>query len=156
MRPTSVFLGPLPSCKRKWGLILQGDEASIPLGHFPSKEQMYGVLGPSLVRLSFRGPRNLRNQRARAGGTMARPANSPFRGVLPVARVLKPTGLGPHKCVFHCVCGETVWVWATAIDSDRADEGPQPRRELSECVREPKTYDINQEGEKNDFMSTVD
>lgn len=51
---------------------------------------------------------------------------------------------------------EFVWVWATAIDADGAAEGPQPQRELNEFVRELKTDDFNQQGEKNDFMATVD
>lgn len=42
------------------------------------------------------------------------------------------------------------------IDPDCAAEGPQPQRELNEIVRELKTDDFNQQGEKNDFMATVD
>lgn len=43
-----------------------------------------------------------------------------------------------------------------ATDPDCAAEGPQPQRELNEIVRELKTDDFNQQGEKNDFMATVD
>ena len=49
-----------------------------------------------------------------------------------------------------------MWVWATATDPDCAAEGPQPQRELNEFVRELKADDFNQQGEKNDFMATVD
>ena len=37
-------------------------------------------------------------------------------------------------------------VWATATDSDRAAEGPQPQKELDEFVGELKTDDFNQRG----------
>lgn len=103
------------------------------------------VLDLSLAMLSSGAP-GTEDQRAPGTlGIMAGPANSPYRSSLPgaIAHTNGPF-TGP------------VWVWATAIDPDCAAQGPQTQRELNEFVREPKTDDFNQQGEKNDFMATVD
>lgn len=95
------------------------------------------------------GPQKSEDQRP---GIAAGRANSSSRSIRAGARA-PPTQMRlslrlwkPELMKFQK--DETVWVWASAWDADGAAEGPQPRRELNEFVRELKTDDFNQQGGK--------
>lgn len=104
--------------------------------------------GPFLGHIVIEGPRNLKIR----GQVLRPPANSSSRSILAGVRA-PPTQMHPSLRLWKPELmkfqkDETVWVWASAWDADGAAEGPQPRRELNEFVRELKTDDFNQQGGK--------